>query len=503
MEMYSKVKLLVLFVLCTTAVHGQHGNLSASRQIQLGHQYRIGGLNAPDYNKAYASYSKAADLGDPEGLNCMGIMHQLGIGIEQDFAVAYQLFEQAAAMGSGKALFNLGLIHKFGKGDQPIDYLKAFDFFVQSAESGFAGGMYGAGYFLYKGLGVPQNYELAVEWFRKGAVLGRSSCQYMLGLAYRNGYGVEKNLQEARKCFENAAINGHGIAFDELMLEHGEGDEPNLFKSEVINENRLEAPASYRKIRNNIDTSCLLNGKWKGILAVYDYGGQKIVAEKPVELHFEQEGIQFTGSWNYEGDTTFLFSGFLADSFLCFTSGTYIDPDRYDVPVDWRLEAGTLQYFKNDYDQILSGNVLMYSPYTLEPSQPMMLLLQQPLSSENKVDMASDSLLSRDGSIETLDNENLVKHTDRLLKNAQLTNSLKVYPNPAVDLINVSGDLPDEGSVLVEIYELNGKKVQSFHSELFSSGPFHLQLNIDLVAGNYLVLVQFSDTSSGRLIMIK
>ena len=67
-------------------------------------------------------------------------------------------------------------------------------------------------------------------------------------------------------------------------------------------------------------------------------------------------------------------------------------------------------------------------------------------------------------------------------------NSFSAYPNPAGDLLTIQIPVKSKGNLLVELTDLNGKKVLEVFNGLADKGSFEKQVYTGLVpSGNYLI----------------
>jgi hypothetical protein len=474
----------------------------------MGHQFRLGGQEAPDYQKAYNCFLKAATLGNPDGFNCMAIMEQKGIGREKDESTAVSLFKKAASLGSGKAMYNLGLIYKFGYGVE-IDYQTAYEYFQQCSDAGYPGGMYGIGYFLFKGLGVDQNYEEAFNCFSKGAKLGRSSCKHMLGISYRNGYGVEKNLKKAREWLEAAAQDGYDLALDELLIREEENNTTPTLKSAKVDEIVLETPKVYKKIKG-VSSSMNLQGSWEGKLATYDFSGKYLIKKKKVTLVLQQNGKNITGSWQLGDSLQLNIQGYLTDSLLFFTNADFDEPDRYQVSLDWAIEGGTLESYTEGNRQVLAGNIYLYSSYIKEPGRPTILLLSKELEPVNPIDTITNKVEAEYDEVaynepDTIPKSNFSKVVteDQLVEKLVSGLNLKVYPNPFTNQLNVQGYLDTEGIVSVALYNLSGHLVQNLFSGHRAVGQFSREFILQIPPGSYILSVRSHNQQKSIMVIKK
>ena len=77
-----------------------------------------------DYTKACRLFRLAADQGDAESQNKLGLMYERGHGVGQDYAEACRLYRLAADQGHARAQCNLGLMYERGHGVGQ-DYVEA------------------------------------------------------------------------------------------------------------------------------------------------------------------------------------------------------------------------------------------------------------------------------------------------------------------------------------------------------------------------------------------
>lgn len=124
-----------------------------------------------NYPEALASFSKAADRGQPEAQYYLGILYRDGLGVKQDDQKTLMWFQKAADQGDLKAQANIGFIYA-------------------------------------NGLGVTPDLNKAAFWYRKSADGGYSVAQYLLGMMYLEGKGIEKDTSEAAKWLGKAALQG-------------------------------------------------------------------------------------------------------------------------------------------------------------------------------------------------------------------------------------------------------------------------------------------------------
>ena len=149
------------------------------------HQYRDGDGNIKqDYELAARFYSKAATLGNAEGMYNLALMHKQGLGVQKDIQAAIKLLEKAAAQNhsmSDKLLIpNVGV-----------------------AEAEHSLGLHYA-----TGVGVEINYQKAAEWYQRASDHGSANAANNLGLMYGAGEGVEKDLIKSEQLLRLSVTRG-------------------------------------------------------------------------------------------------------------------------------------------------------------------------------------------------------------------------------------------------------------------------------------------------------
>lgn len=167
------------------------------------------------YSDAYNKLSQSAELGDPKGINALGVCFLHGNGTNKDCSKAVKLFREAARLGDDNAMNNLGDCYLKGQGVER-NYYEAVRFFQQAAAKGNAKAQNNLGYCYTRGYGVSQNYTEAVKWYKKASEQGEIQAMHNLGLCYYNGYGVSANTDEAIELFKQSARMGHKSSIEHL-----------------------------------------------------------------------------------------------------------------------------------------------------------------------------------------------------------------------------------------------------------------------------------------------
>ena len=193
------------------------GNTEAQNMVGL--LYDLG-LGVPENNaEAVKWYRKAALNGDFYAQNNLGLMYKDGEGITQNYAEAAKWFRKAADQNHDEAYCNLGLLYEEGKGVVK-DVIEAVRCYRKSAELGSARGQCSLGYMYQCGLGVEENVVEAVKWYRKAVDQEYGRALFNLGVMYETGVGVGKDM--AKVLYEKAVEQGFEQATKRLELLSGD-----------------------------------------------------------------------------------------------------------------------------------------------------------------------------------------------------------------------------------------------------------------------------------------
>ncbi|MBR6031632.1 MAG: sel1 repeat family protein [Bacteroidaceae bacterium] len=200
-----------------------------------------------EYQKAFTYFQSAAEKGDAEAQNQLGVMYSRGQGTEKDDAKAVELYQKSAEQGYAIAQCNLGFRYRDGNGVQK-DSQKAFEFFLKAAEGGYASAQNEVAWMLYTGEDVPQDLPKAFEWAQKAVEQGNSFGYGTLGEMYYKGKGV---AEDKVKAFELYLKGGEledreSMRMLSIMYKNGEGTQKDKKKA-VYWKKKYEAKAGKKK----------------------------------------------------------------------------------------------------------------------------------------------------------------------------------------------------------------------------------------------------------------
>ena len=177
-----------------------------------------------DYAKAVPLLRQAADLGNVDAQQKIGLLLYNGDKIPCNYSEAAFWFRKAAEQGNVPAQYNLGQCYNFGRG-VPTNKAEALAWYCKAAAREYSDAQVKAGSILYNGEGVSQNYQEAAIWFRRAAEQGNMAAQYNLGLCYEHGNGVGQNKAEALAWYRKSAAQGDADAQYKAgsLLYYGDG----------------------------------------------------------------------------------------------------------------------------------------------------------------------------------------------------------------------------------------------------------------------------------------
>lgn len=89
-----------------------------------------------------------------------------GNGVPEDNDLATKLLIQAHELGHVEATYNLGICYHYGFGTG-VDLKKAYELYLEAANSGYGKGMELVGRFYNRGIYVKQDRRQAEDWLQK------------------------------------------------------------------------------------------------------------------------------------------------------------------------------------------------------------------------------------------------------------------------------------------------------------------------------------------------
>jgi TPR repeat protein len=207
-----------------------------------------------------------------------------GRGVDKDQTEAVNWYRKAADQGNAQAQNNLGVSYENGWGVAQ-DYAEALSWFLKAALQGNVAAQRYAAVLYWDGKGTAQNYEESIRWFGKAADQGDAFSKDRLGDAYRQGLGVHQDFAKAIDWFCAAAadglahgmnscgygllIGGPGVASDPvealkwltLAVERSEPGE--VHQRAIVNLNHARANATPQQVDDAERRAEELRAKWR------------------------------------------------------------------------------------------------------------------------------------------------------------------------------------------------------------------------------------------------
>jgi len=160
-----------------------------------------------------ADLTVAANRGDPDAQNQLGVRYAQGDGVTRDDVKAVELYRLAANQGFAKAETNLGDMYFFGRGGLNRSYLDALSWYLKAAQQDSADAQYRLGYMYEKGLGTAKDVQRAVELYRSSANHGYAEAENLMGILYAVGAdGIAEDDKQAVAWYQKAADQGFAKA---------------------------------------------------------------------------------------------------------------------------------------------------------------------------------------------------------------------------------------------------------------------------------------------------
>ncbi len=154
--------------------------------------------------EAAAILAQAAEKGDAEARNLLGVMHLNGLGVPQDPRRAATLFSAAAEQGLKEARYNLCNLLYNGLGIGRDD-ARAQQELLAAARAGHRPALRALGFLYHLAGDEPRWQQLSTRCFRLAAEAGDPSAKYALGVRLAQGHGAVTDRAAARQWLTAAA----------------------------------------------------------------------------------------------------------------------------------------------------------------------------------------------------------------------------------------------------------------------------------------------------------
>ncbi len=188
-------------------------NIALEATVELAKTYEKGSKELvlePDFYRAGLLYKRAAGQGDAYSQNRIGVMFEIGQGLNivRNYAKAAEWYQQAADQELRDAETNIAFLYEKGRGVEQ-HHVTAAEYYLQAAQKGEPFAQFHLGLLYELGRGVPRNDADAAKWILLAAESGLIDAQFKLATMYEEGHGVDRNVSEAMRWYERSARQGH------------------------------------------------------------------------------------------------------------------------------------------------------------------------------------------------------------------------------------------------------------------------------------------------------
>jgi TPR repeat protein len=176
----------------------------AGVRYKIGRLFETGTLYKQSYTKAVMHYNYAAGRGDVYAINNLAILYLNGTGVTQDINKGIGLLTQAAEKANVEAQVNLGLYYLSTKSDE--DSLKnALQWFTEAAKANNPEALF----YLAEHAFAEQDYVKAYDYYLHSAQQSNSNAQLKLAMLYGKGLGIDKDHEQSVKWLKESAKLGN------------------------------------------------------------------------------------------------------------------------------------------------------------------------------------------------------------------------------------------------------------------------------------------------------
>jgi eukaryotic-like serine/threonine-protein kinase len=197
-----------------------------------------GAATTPPVPGPLADIIAAANRGDPDAQNQLGVKYALGEdGLSRDDTKAVEWYRKAASQGYAKGETNLGDMYFFGRGGLDKSYSEALSWYLKAAQQDFPDAQYRLGVMYEKGLGTSKDIQNAVKYYRSASDHGNPEAENVLGTLYATGdAGVPQDDKQAVALYQKAADQGYAKAEKNLgdMYFFGRGVSERDYKQAML-----------------------------------------------------------------------------------------------------------------------------------------------------------------------------------------------------------------------------------------------------------------------------
>lgn len=193
----------------------------ARAQLEVARAYDYGEVVAQDKVEAARWYEKAALQGHKVAQYNLGRFYRNGFGVEKDLQKAFEWYLKSAEQGDDDAQFEVAQAYDQGEGvaqnkteaarwyEEAAFYDEERPYLFTYSKQRIMVSQYKLGNYYRDGTGVEKDLKKAFDWYLKSANLGYANAQIWIAQAYETGEGTEHDAVRAKSWYQKAAENGN------------------------------------------------------------------------------------------------------------------------------------------------------------------------------------------------------------------------------------------------------------------------------------------------------
>ena len=242
----------------------------ANSEFELGHLYEFGKGVQKNIPKAVEYYKKAAEKGDADAefrvklltneLDkaetsedfLLGLNYSYGFTVKLNFEKAIEHFIASAEGGDPTALYNAGfLMSHFSPVKRRVE---AAQLLLQSAQLGNVYAQTSTSGLFHLGVGVEKDLKKSFYWLLQAANQGDIYATREVGDSYYDGTGVKRDFKKALEWYQKASGMGNGEATTSIASMYENGDVPSNGFDDVLKTYTLAAEQGYPRGQDALAT---------------------------------------------------------------------------------------------------------------------------------------------------------------------------------------------------------------------------------------------------------
>ena len=227
----------------------------------------------------------------------------------------------------------------------------------------------------------------------------------------------------------------------------------------------IEVPQKIKKVKQKI-TKGDISGLYTGHLLRYDWSGQNVLTNTPIEVNISQEGKALTGTWVEQAGDSIAFQANIEEKAIVFedTKINRLEQNLKAEMITYSFKNAKLQIVANEEDLYLAGNLQLYNIKERENEKPMYLIL------ERKTESSTDD------------------------PNQAIVSKMVVYPNPVTaNSFKLNFDLKEQTPVNIKIYDMMGVLKHQQQLSTQGTGLQEQIIGFNANTGNYILNLYYND----------